>query len=229
MDTNFKTTFIPKKKLAETRGGESIEKRGRSSLLSLLATLLFITAIISMAGVYFYRISLETKLKKQIASINIAEKSFEPGLILELKKLDIRLNAATDLLNQHIALSDFFKSLGESTLPAISFKNFSFSFDKSIPKVKMEGEANGYLPIAQQSDQFEKNQYIKNHIFSDFKLTEHNTVSFQLNFTLDPQLILYGRKIRNVQVDSNIGDNVIIENKKDVLKKGKDINFNSNI
>ena len=93
-----------------------------------------------------------------------------------LKKLDIILRAATELLDKHVAISDFFDSLGETTLPDVAFNDFNFSFNEEDSEVSMIGEARGFLPIAQQSDLFEKNQYIKNHNFSDFQLTEKDIV-----------------------------------------------------
>ena len=230
MDKEFKTTFIPKKKLTQTRGAEKeIVYKKRSSLLTLLAGLLFVTALISIAGVYLYKMSIQARLKQQEESIRLAEKSFEPGLILELKKLDIRLRAASELLGKHIALSDFFKSFGESTIPNVSFESFSFSFAEGIPAVHMTGKASGYLPIAQQSDLFEKNEYIQNHIFSNFQLTDENEVTFDLDFSLNPDLILYGRKIKNNKLDDiNLDDNIIIQNDSKTLPQGTDVNFNSN-
>lgn len=229
MDKEFKTTFIPKKKLTQNRGDEKgIVHRRSSSLLGLLAGLLFVTALISIAGVYLYKMSIQEKLKQQEQSIRLAEKSFEPGLILELKKLDIRLRAASELLNKHIALSDFFESFGESILPNVSFDSFSFSLSEGVPKVHMTGKASGYLPIAQQSDLFEQNEYIQNHIFSNFQLTDEREVTFDLDFSLNPDLILYGRKIKNNKLeDVNVDDNIIIQNENKVLPQGTDVNFNS--
>ncbi len=228
MNTEFKTTFIPKKKLAESRAGNTGEKQhARSSLLSLLAGLLFITAVVSVLGVYFYKIAKQKELATKIQVIKSSEKSFEPGLILELKKLDIRLRAAAELLDKHIALSDFFASLGESTLPSVSFKSFSYTYKDGIADVKMDGEAEDYLPIAQQSDLFEANRYIMNPIFSDFQKTEDGTVSFSLSFSLNPELIRYGYKIKNAGIkDIQLDKNIMIQNQeKQKVEKGKDINF----
>jgi hypothetical protein len=228
MDREFKTTFIPKKKLTENREKEGVTRTKSSGLLSLLAGLLFITALVSVAGVYLYKMNKISEYESNMKSIKSAEKSFEPGLILSLKKLDIRLNAATELLSKHIALSDFFQSLGETTLPSIAFNDFSFSYDGLENEVKISGESKGYLPIAQQSDLFESNKYIKNHIFSDFSLTDTGNVAFTLSFTLDPELILYGWKIKNIQVDTDIKDGVVIHNEDNTLPGGENVNFNNN-
>ena len=225
MDKEFKTTFIPKKKLVEERKKQIISPKN-SSFISLLAGLLFVTAIVSIIGVYLYKLQVTNKVSTAVASINRAEKAFEPSVIVELKKLDIRLRAATELLDKHVALSDFFASLGETTLPDIMFNDFNFTFNDDYSEVAMSGEARGFLPIAQQSDLFEKNQYIINHIFSDFQITDTGFVSYSLTFSLNPELLSYGRKIKNTQVDTTIKEEMIIQNEKETLPAGKVINFN---
>ncbi len=226
MDRDFKTTFIPKKKLTNTRNEE--KSRRTSSLISLLAGLLFLTAIISIIGVYLYKMRIESVVSSRIESINRAEKAFEPAVILELKKLDIRLKAGTELLAKHVALSDFFDSFGESTLPSVTFSDFSYSYDSSGGEVSMKGEAQNYISIAQQSDLFEKNQYIKNPIFSNFAKTDLNLISFDLTFTLDPELTRYGRKIKNIQTKVKLNKDRIIENKRNrTVPAGTNVNFDN--
>ncbi len=229
MNNEFKTTFIPKKKLAVARDEKNVKITKKNSLMGLLAGLLFVTALVSVIGVYLYKASIASGLKNKIESINRAEKAFEPTVILALKKLDIRLRAATDLLDKHVAISDFFDSFGESTLPSVSFSNFSFVYNEEAPEVSMVGEAKSYLAIAQQSDLFEKNQYIQNHIFSDFQLTETGRVSFSLSFTLNPELIRYGRKIQNTQIDTQVDESMIIENQNTTLPAGQDVDFTNSL
>lgn len=225
MDKEFKTTFIPKKKLATERKKNIIPSKG-NSIVSLLAGLLFVTALVSVIGVYLYKLQVSKTVASSVDSINRAEKAFEPAVIVELKKLDIRLRAATELLDRHVALSDFFASLGESTLPDIAFDNFTFAFNDDYSEVSMSGQSRGFIPIAQQSDLFEKNQYIVNHIFSDFQIIEGGFVSYSLTFALDPDLLSYGRTLQNTQVESTIDDEVVIQNQNfNTVPAGQAVNF----
>lgn len=229
MDKEFKTTFIPKKNLSKVKTPESKQSRARRSLFGLLATLLFVTALVSTAGVYLYKVRLASILNSRIDSINRAEKAFEPSTILELRKLDIRLNAGTELLRNHVAISDFFESLAESTLPDVRFNDMNFTHDSAGSQVSMTGEARGYLQIAQQSDIFQSNQYIQNHIFSNFALTDTGRITFSLDYTLNPQLLIFGRTLANTQLDAEhqIPDlgNVIIPDSSSDIPSGVDINF----
>lgn len=229
MDKEFKTTFIPKKNVVNTaKAPESRQARTRRSLLGMVALLLFVTALVSTVGVYLYKIRLAATLNSRIDSINRAEKAFEPSVILELKKLDIRLRAGTELLDQHVAVSDFLESLAESTLPDVSFSGLTFEFNPEGSTISMTGEARGYLYIAQQSDILESNQYIQNHIFSDFALTDTGRITFSLNFTINPELMIFGRSIKNNEVDTVIPEGVIIENQNDSqIPQGVDVNFDN--
>ena len=226
MDKEFKTTFIPKKNLSSSRAkpAESKKSKAQKSLFGILALLLFVTAVVSTAGVFLYKIRLASVINSRIESINLAEKAFEPSLILELKKLDIRLQAGTNLLNNHVAISDFLTSLGESTLPGVSFSDLTFSGGEEN-QVTMSGLARGYLQIAQQSDIFEDNQYIQNHIFSDFTANDTGRVGFSLEFTLDPELLLFGRTVVNDEVETELGEGVIINDTRAGVP-ARDVNFN---
>lgn len=234
MDKEFKTTFIPKKSVSKGPEIETRKSRVQKSILSIIALLLFVTAAVSVVGATLYKIRLAKAVNTRIDSINRAEKAFEPAVVLELKKLDIRLRAATELLDNHVALSDFLDSLAESTLPDVSFSDFSFTYDSEAPSVSMSGEARGYLPIAQQSDVFEENQYIQNHIFSDFALTDTGNISFSLVFTIDRSLLTFGRTVKNNQVSDQLSDDVtptvipdsaIIQDPQSLLPESVDVDF----
>lgn len=232
MDKEFKTTFIPKRELSSTnKPVQSATSRKAQSAINLLATLLFIVALVSVIGVYVYKLRIATVVNAKIESINLAEKAFEPAVILELRKLDIRLRAATELLSKHVAVVDFFESFGETTLPDIQYSGIAINFSDDIPVVSTTGEARSYLVIAQQSDLFQQNRFVQNAIFSNFSRTESGRITFGLTFSINPELLVYGRTLKNVDLDevesagSNDLNNVIIEDNRPVLPQGTPIQF----
>lgn len=226
MDKEFKTTFIPKKNLTQARevGGSKMSTKTQS-IIGITALIVFITTVVLTIGVFVYKKRVEVVINSRIDSINLAEKAFEPSVILELRKLDIRLRAASELLEKHTALSDFFVSFGESTLPEVSFNNFTMDYEAGVHTVNLTGEARGYLPIAQQSQLFEENRYIENPIFSDFVLNDTGNVSFNLGFTLSPKLIIFGRNADSSTPDASSVDAAIIENVPTTQAPGTDISF----
>lgn len=196
MDGEIKTTFIPKKAspVASATGAAPVRQK-TSSLLNIIATLLFIVALVSSGGVYLYKAYLTKNIATMKETIDRAEKAFEPSLILELVRLDTRLKVSSQLLARHTAFSPLFRSLEQSTLPEVSFTSFNFQYDEGVPRVQMKGLATRYTPIAQQSDVLGESNLIVDHIFSNFALTDSGRVSFDLNYALNPDLLLFTSRL----------------------------------
>lgn len=192
MDTNFQTSFIPKKPLAEERVPVTAT---HSSIFAFLATLIFISAIAASAGLYFYRANLTKTIVSQQVQLNAARNAFEPSLITELKRLDRRITSANTILNSHIAVSPIFEVLELNTLKSIQFTKFTYTTptNPKLPiKVELSGRARDYASIALASDQLATNKYIRNSIFSDLTLNEQTSfVQFLLTFDVDPDLVRF--------------------------------------
>jgi len=189
MDKAFQTSFIPKKTIIE--GPKKIRSGG--GIVNLLSFIIFIASLLSAGGAYFYRESVKTNIDEFKKSLAIAKNQFEPSLITELQILDKRLNAATNILDQHVAVSPIFELLQDSTLPTVRYSDFTYDINSTtnLVNVEMKGEAKGYNFIALQADLFNENKFIKNPIFSDFILDQNGNVDFNLTFSVDKSLVSY--------------------------------------
>lgn len=195
MDTNFQTSFIPKKPLAES----STPVVHETSLFSFIATLVFFAMIVAAVAMYFYQNALAKSIASDSASLVAARNSFEPALITQLKTLDRRLTDANVLLRNHIAVSPIFAALQGVTLKSVQFTKFSYSTpsDPSAPiTVRMSGRARDYSSIALESDELATNKSIHNPIFSNLTLDERTgTVTFDLVFTVDADLVRFTKHV----------------------------------
>ncbi len=188
METRFQTSFIPKKALEETK---KTSPHG-VGIFSLLSYVIFIAAITLAAGTFLYSRYLGGIITKKDASLAKAKDAYEPALIDELSRLNGRIEASKEVLNNHVALSSFFDVLGQSTLKTVRFSSFSYSLGADGKVIiSMEGQAESFGSIALQSDFFGKSKYIKNAIFSNLNLDRNGNVTFNLNATVDPSLIAY--------------------------------------
>ncbi len=189
MDKEFQTSFIPKKTVIE--GPKKIKSGG--GIVNLFSFIIFIASILSVGGAYFYRESVKTDITNFKKSLAIAKNQFEPSLITKLQILDKRLNAATTILDQHVAVSPIFELLQDSTLPTVRYSDFTYDIDTAtnLVNVEMKGEAKGYNFIALQADLFNENKFIKNPIFSDLVLDQNGNVDFNLTFSVDKSLVSY--------------------------------------
>jgi len=192
MDKEFQTSFVPKKTIAPREAKKAPSSIG--GVVNMVALVVFIASILGAGGAYFYRTSLEEKVAEYKVSLERARSAFEPSLITELQSLDKRMMAATEILENHIAVSPIFELLGEITLPTVRYSDFSYEFNpenENLVDVKLTGEARGYNFIALQADLFGDNKFIRNPIFSDFSLDQLGNVDFTLTFSVDRTLVLY--------------------------------------
>lgn len=189
MDKEFQTSFIPKKTVIE--GPKKVKSGG--GVVNLFSFVIFIVSLLSIGGAYFYRESVKTNITEFKKSLALAKNQFEPSLITKLQILDKRLNAATTILDQHVAVSPIFELLQDSTLPTVRFSDFTYDIDSTtnLVNVEMKGEAKGYNFIALQADLFNENKFIKNPIFSDLVLDQNGNVDFNLTFSVDKSLVSY--------------------------------------
>jgi hypothetical protein len=189
MDKEFQTSFIPKKTVIESPK----KIRSGGGVVNLISFIVFLASLIAAGGAYFYRESVKTNIEEYKRSLAIAKNQFEPSLITELQILDKRLNAATTILDKHIAVSPIFVLLEEVTLPTVRYSDFSYEVDTAtnLVNVTMKGEAKGYNFIALQADLFDDNKFIKNPIFSDFVLDQTGNIDFNLTFSVDKSLVSY--------------------------------------
>lgn len=186
----FTTTFIPKKPLAEVAPRSSGPvSRPVGFLSSISLVVFFITALLA-GGVYFLKGYQEKNLAVLNESIKKIEKTFEPELVTELQALDRQLKNGSILVKNHTVVSPIFDLLESATLKSVKFTKFDVVFDdvKGV-QVKMSGEADGYRSIAQQSDVFGANSYLKDAIFSNFFLNPKGQVSFDLSFGVRPDFV----------------------------------------
>ncbi len=199
MDQNFQTSFIPKKPLTP-----EAPVRSRSvSLLAILSIFILLAVVLSSGGVYLYKKSLETQIADKAKALQVARKRLESTQIDRLQELDKRLNSSTQILGNHIAVSNIFSALQENTLKSIRYTKFSYSMgDKPGANIyiKMSGQASGllgYKSIALEADLFNKNKNIIDPIFSNLSLDNKGNVIFDLEFFVNPNFVNYKQILAN--------------------------------
>lgn len=206
MDQQFQTSFIPKKPVTEARAPVS---RGSSSFFGVLATIIFVIALILLGGSFFYRSSVTGQRDALNAEIKAKTKTFDQDFLHEITLLDKRIKASNEVLAQHTLVSPIFTKLEQLSLKTVQFTKFELitAATGSTPvSVKMSGRAVNYAAIASESDVLagvssSKNTYFINPIFSNLNLDDKARVSFDLTFSVDPDLISYSTYISRLTSD----------------------------
>ncbi len=189
MDPKSQSSFIPKKPLVP---GGGLPRYASINFFLLGASLIFVLAIAGSIGVYVWQHVIETKIAQDEQSLARTKQEFDPALIDTLSKLDSRLQAAKDILNNHIAISSFFDLLQTITLKSVRFTSFNYTLvGKDKINITLSGEGQSFSSIALQSDVFGQNKLLKDPIVSNLSLQQNGSVGFDFTASLDPKVALY--------------------------------------
>ncbi len=205
MEQNFQTSFIPKNTMVNERAvaPKSVSFLVIGSIFVLLAV------SVGIAGLFFYKKTIESNNKTMEEQLNRAKTSFEPSKLAELQLLDRRLNAANQVLAKHIAVTPIFKAIQDVTLKNVRFTDFSYTLSSDgLIQVKMKGITIGYRSVALQADLFTKNKNIIDPVFSNLTLDEKGNVLFDLDFSVDHSFVDYKQTLLaetpSVQADNSL-------------------------
>lgn len=201
MDQEFQTSFIPKKTLSPK---PEISRSGSFGLINVVAFVIMIVSLLVAGGSYLYRDTLSQRVDEMKLSLDRARNIFEPELLQELQILDKRIQAADEILSNHIAVSPIFEVLQEITLPTVRYVDFTYEIDSINPNVihvAMSGEAVSYDAVTLQADLFSQNRFIRNPIFSNFSLSRTGNVEFDLMFDVSRSLVNFEQNIERGELN----------------------------
>ncbi len=206
METKFQTSFIPKKPFTPI-GGLNVRTSHShtTSLFMTLATLLFVASLFAAGGMYFwksYLLSAQESYKTQLAE---REKQFNSDLIEELKRQNIKIDTAKNLILNHVATSQIFDIIGRLTIENVRFLSMDLTTagtnsNEGI-KISMKGYGTSLSAVAFQSDvlgkleQYGLRKVVKNPILSDPSVDVGRTVSFGLSATIEPSSLSYKKSL----------------------------------
>lgn len=191
---NQTTSFIPKKPLEN----QIQQSKKPTSIFLVISVFVFVISLAAAGSIYFYKSLLIKRIDNMSASLEKAKAAFEPALILELKKLNSRIDASSGIMAKHTAASEVFTLLEELTLKSVRYKKFGYTSTPEKITLSMSGEAKNYSSIALQSSVLGKSPYVKNPIFSNLSLDSKGNVNFDLTADIDPSLVSYSAYIERL-------------------------------
>jgi hypothetical protein len=190
MDSPTQPTFLPHEAVV-SGGGSRRESGGLAELLLLAAILIFVVSAALAVGVFLYTQYLQSANASEESQLSSAESSFDPSLIQQLTRLDSRMTAADQLLQAHLAPSEIFTMLQQSTVQDISFN--TLTLDATNPQqitLTMQGVAGSVNSIALQAQVFSQSGIIQSPIFSNID-AEQDGVHFNFTALVNPSAITY--------------------------------------
>jgi hypothetical protein len=184
------TSYIPKSPLANNR--PSAYTKRNVPILTVVALLVFFAAAALSGGLFVYKKYLGASLEDKKITLDKTRSAFDPALIEELRRLDLRIEHSKKLLANHTAMSILFDILGRATLQNVQYKSFSLSMpEEGVTRIKLSGLARTYASVALQSDSFNTTKGIKNPVFSELSLDNFGNVTFSISADLDFDVFRY--------------------------------------
>lgn len=191
------TSFVPHSSSAATR-------RYRFDFIGafgFLAYGVFFATLVLAVGAFLYAGVLAAQLKSKDAELVKERSKINTTLAHQFVRLDNRLKEGHLLLNNHVALSNFFSKLGTVLPVTVRFSALHINATDAN-KIVLDGSgvAKNFNALADASASFAKGGDIKDAIFSRLVVNRDNSVSFTLAATIDPKLIVF--KANAVEVES---------------------------
>jgi len=177
--------------------------KGMMDLFTLVSIVLCVASVALAIGMFLYAEYLKASSASKIDQLERARAAFEPPLINELTRLDDRMRAASEVLGKHIAPSEFFKMLEQTTIQSVGFSslNFEATDDKNMA-IRMDGVAGSVNAIALQADLFSKGGMLTSPIFSNIN-RELDGIHFSLSAVVNPTKINYVQRAANALAPVN--------------------------
>lgn len=197
MEPKFQSSFIPKGPVSTAGMMPTGRPARRGGLYGYIAMIIFSISLIAAVGVFGYRFYVKGTINKMSLEITERKDTLIPGTAREFIRINNRIKATQDLINDHVVVSPLFDYLENSTVKSVRFTELSYSTTPSGVILVMKGEATGYAALALQSDIFNRGSSFKETNFSDLSLDSRGNVTFALETKIDPGLISYQKQIAN--------------------------------
>lgn len=209
METKFQTSFIPKKPIPSTVGGSMgvpmpPHKRHSSSLFMTIAVFAFILSLLAVGGSYLYKSFLLNQRVAYEKELKVREKQFNVDLIENLKRQNIKIDVANQLLRNHLAVSQIFDIIGQFTSENVRFLSMDLTSPQNQTedmKISLRGYGTNFVAVAFQSDvlgqleDYGLRKIVKNPIISDPSKGQDSRVSFGFSASIDPTALSYQRSV----------------------------------
>ncbi|HWH07399.1 MAG TPA: hypothetical protein VNU47_02675 [Candidatus Paceibacterota bacterium] len=183
---NIPTSFVPRQSLDTPRR----KMHGGNNVFLLIGLFIFGLSVALAVGVFAYQKYLESVVTVKEAALSSAEATISKDVVEEYVRLKQRFVSGRELLDNHVALSQFFAVLESLTLQNVKFDDLTLTVaEDRTASITIEGIARNFNTLAAQSSAVAGERAFKRAIFSDISVNDNGTVGFSLSADIDPSLI----------------------------------------
>lgn len=180
------TSFVPRPAASSTRQYGRFDFFGAFVFVS---GFLLALAIVGAGATFLYNRVLVSAAASKDATLQKQEAAVDQATITSLVNLQEQLSEGKQLLDQHIALSQFLQQFAALIPTQVTFSSMSISVNGDhSAAVGLSGSASNFNTLAVLSTDLATNLDIKDAIFSGISI-DKTGVSFTLAANIDPSLI----------------------------------------
>lgn len=193
--------FIPDSAVAPPEisgdGPLSSKVEGFADVFMLIAIVMLASSLAVAGGMFAYKRYLLTEVENDLRTLDAARNRLDEHSINKFKITGKQLEAAKEVLQNHVSVSKIFKVLEELTLKSVRYKSFDYKLNTlGEAKIALDGEALTVNALAWQSKVMGKQRRIfRSLVFSDLDLDQR--VGFKISAEINPDAI----KFENVVVE----------------------------
>lgn len=178
MEPKFQTSFIPKSPVLS--GGQKEESKNSSvSLISIVGVVLFLIAVLSSGGVFFYTNIQQKSIIELKEALALEKASFNESGIKDLLLVSDQMKVVKDILDKHLILSNIFVVMQSSTIQNINFTEISFETkNEGYVSVTFKGQSTSYDHIAKQAELFKSTGFLRDVSFYNMEIDKDGNLVF---------------------------------------------------
>lgn len=158
-----------------------------------LAYIILGVVVVIAFGVFAYSRLLASSQDAKRAELAKAEAAINLSVVEDFVRLNNRLKSGETLLENHVALSNFFALLNTLTPSTVRFSALHLQLGRGLT-VQLDGTgyARSFNALAVVSAAFAADGRIKDAVFSSIVVNpKDGSVSFKLNAALDPKIVAF--------------------------------------
>ena len=187
------TSFVPRAPIQTSQSlRPQIRQRGANPI-NVIGMILLVITLAGGGAVYGYQQYLSHLRDSKAAELLNSQKKIDQGAVQSFTRLRDRLSLGTNLLAQHVTVSEFFTALESLTLKNVEFDTLEVAVgDDRTTTIKITGLARTFNALAAQSSALNSDPRMKHVIFSGIKANEKGFIVFSVAAQVVPELVTGG-------------------------------------
>lgn len=168
----------------ETSGGSFIPQRPQKGkvaakslrkvyVLSYVSYLVFFATLMAVGGIFIYKLSLTSNLTSLQEQLVEERNAFNHSELQRIQNLDLRIDTAAQLVNQHASLLTIFRALENTVADPVALRSFDYSRVKDLqnPTVTLAATAEDFDTVLFQQQVLANNETTSGVSISSIALT----------------------------------------------------------